>query len=156
MIEIDIPGYRRIRLEHLVLDYNGTIAEDGKLIAGVSDIIRRLSSAVEIHILTADTFGGAFSHLHGLPCRCEIIPAENQGEAKSRYVVKLGRDSVCAVGNGRNDLIMLKEAALGIAVVQKEGAWAETVASAQVVCTDIIWALELLLNPLRLIATLRS
>jgi soluble P-type ATPase len=51
---------------------------------------------------------------------------------------------------------MLKEAALGIAVVQEEGAFAETLMSADVVCTNIVSALGLLTNPLRLIATLRS
>ena len=56
----------------------------------------------------------------------------------------------------RNDRLMLKEAALGIAVILKEGASAESVAAADVVCTDIVAALELLQNPLRLIATLRT
>ena len=35
MIAIDIPGYKKIELAHLVLDYNGTLAIDGKLIDGV-------------------------------------------------------------------------------------------------------------------------
>ena len=36
MIEIDIPGYKTLHLEHLVLDYNGTLAVDGVLIDGVA------------------------------------------------------------------------------------------------------------------------
>ena len=31
MIEISIPGYKHLQLKHLVLDYNGTIALDGRL-----------------------------------------------------------------------------------------------------------------------------
>jgi soluble P-type ATPase len=50
---------------------------------------------------------------------------------------------------------MLKEAALGIVVILKEGAATDTVASADIVCTDIVSALELLQNQSRLIATLR-
>jgi soluble P-type ATPase len=51
---------------------------------------------------------------------------------------------------------MLKASALGVAVIQGEGAAFETLASADVVCTDIRSALSLLSNPMRLIATLRS
>jgi soluble P-type ATPase len=60
------------------------------------------------------------------------------------------------MGNGRNDRLMLKASALGIVVLQGEGAAFETIASADVLCTDILSALSLLSNPLRLIATLRS
>lgn len=34
MVEIDIPGFRTLRLEHLVLDVNGTLALAGGLLAG--------------------------------------------------------------------------------------------------------------------------
>ena len=61
-----------------------------------------------------------------------------------------------AVGNGRNDRLMLKEAALGIAVLQAEGAAAEALLAADVVAPDILAALDLLLAPEGLIATLRS
>jgi len=35
LIQIDIPGLGALSLQHLVLDYNGTIAFDGSLIQGV-------------------------------------------------------------------------------------------------------------------------
>ena len=38
MIEIDVPGFGALRLEHLVLDYNGTLACDGMLLEGVHEI----------------------------------------------------------------------------------------------------------------------
>lgn len=43
MIKIDIPGRETIEIEHVVLDYNGTIALDGQLIAGAAERIRELS-----------------------------------------------------------------------------------------------------------------
>jgi soluble P-type ATPase len=52
--------------------------------------------------------------------------------------------------------MMLAAAALGIAVVQKEGAATETLSAADVVVSDIRSALDMLLFPKRLIATLRS
>jgi soluble P-type ATPase len=51
---------------------------------------------------------------------------------------------------------MLKKAALSIAVIQKEGSALTTLKNANIVCTDIKDALELLINPQRLIATLRD
>jgi soluble P-type ATPase len=51
---------------------------------------------------------------------------------------------------------MLKATALGIAVILEEGASRDTLLAADVVCSRIVSALELLRNPLRLTATLRS
>jgi hypothetical protein len=42
MIEISIPGFGNLTIEHLVLDYNGTIAFDGELIDGVKDLLQIL------------------------------------------------------------------------------------------------------------------
>jgi soluble P-type ATPase len=51
---------------------------------------------------------------------------------------------------------MLAKAALGICVSLEEGAAVETINSADVICPSVLSALGLLLNPLRLTATLRS
>jgi len=156
MLTIDIPGFRRLQLRHLVLDYNGTVACDGALITGVSSRLEQLSHQLEIHVLTADTFGTVAGEIAALPCRLSIIPPHHQAQAKMDYVVGLGPDQVVGVGNGRNDQLMLGCAALGLAVIQCEGASALTLQRGDVVVTDILAALDLLLNPRRLIATLRG
>ena len=156
MLEIDVPGYRKFRLDHLVLDYNGTLACDGGRMDGVRESLRALSDRLEIHVLTADTFGKAESELEGVPCTLSILPIDEQDAGKRDYVRELGADVTAAVGNGRNDRLMLKEAALGISVIQAEGAAVETLMSGDVVCCSILDAFDLLLNPLRLVATLRS
>jgi len=51
---------------------------------------------------------------------------------------------------------MLSAAAVGVALIQREGACAKTLMSADVVCIDILDALQLLHEPRRLVATLRS
>lgn len=156
MITIDIPGFRNLNLEHLVMDYNGTLAVDGMLLPGVAGVLRRLAENISIHVITADTFGLVREQLKGLPVDITITPITAQDEAKLLYILQLGADSVVAIGNGRNDQKMLTAAALGIAVIQSEGTAAETLASADVICPDILDALELLHNQKRLIATLRS
>jgi soluble P-type ATPase len=84
-----------------------------------------------------------------------VLPAERQDVGKLAYIERLGARKTACIGNGRNDRLMLKEAALGIAVVQGEGAASETLLAADVVCPDILSALALLRDPLRLKATLR-
>ncbi len=156
MLEINIPGYKILRFEYLVLDYNGTIACDGMLIDRVNDRLLTLSKDLKIHILTADTFEKAQSELVDIPCELSILPINDQDKAKFEYVQRLGLDSTVCIGNGRNDRLMLKDALLGIAVVLEEGAAIETLDAADLVCTNVCSALDLLLNPLRLVATLRS
>jgi len=155
-MRIEIPGYGELALNHLVLDYNGTLAVDGKLIDGVKDALIKLSESLSLHVLTADTFGIAKEGLEGIPCQLTILPKDNQQRGKLRFVEDLSAGQVAAIGNGRNDQLMLKESALGIAVILEEGASVQALQSADVVCPSIVSALELLLNPLRLTATLRS
>lgn len=156
MIEIQIPGLHRLCLEHVVCDYNGTLALDGDLLLEVRESLDALAERVQVHVITADTFGQAKDRLAGLPVNVTIIPAEAQDLAKLDFVTKLGNKRVMAIGNGRNDCKMLAAAAIGVALIQREGACAAAVMSADVVCTHILDALELLLQPKRLIATLRS
>ena len=156
MISIDVPGFRKLDLRHLVLDYNGTLALDGRLLPGVAEKLSQLARHIQIHVITADTFGLARSELVALPLTVTIAPAEGQAQAKRQFVSGLGADTVVAIGNGRNDREMLDAAALGMALLQREGAAAETIAAADLVCASVLDALDLLSHPERLIATLRS
>jgi len=156
MITIDIPGWGPLRLEHVVLDYNGTLAVGGNLLPGVAERLRRLSTDLAVHVLTADTFGKVREEMVGIPCRLSVLPPGGQDRAKLEYVQRLNADRVCAIGNGRNDRRMIEAAALGIAVILGEGAAAATMEAADVVCRSIEDALDLLLHPLRLTATLRT
>lgn len=156
MLTIDVPGFKRFQLQYLVLDFNGTLAEDGKLIEGVDRQFESLSQSLEIHVITADTFGRAQEQLQGLPCKLRILSAGGEDLAKASFIRQLGATHSAAIGNGRNDRLMIKEAALGIAVLQNEGAASETISNADIMCYSIIDALNFFTNPQRLIATLRS
>ncbi len=156
MQTFDIPGWKKPEIAFLVFDYNGTLAVDGILLEGVAGQLRLLAKTFEIHVVTADTFGKAAAELKGLPCTLKILPKANQAEAKRDYVRKLGPEKTAAIGNGRNDRLMLREAALGIVLIQREGAAVETVTAADVVCHKVTDALDLFLNPKRLTATLRE
>lgn len=155
-MELAIPGFGTLRLEHLVLDYNGTLALDGRLLPGVKTRLNRLARTLRIHVVTADTFGKARAGLRGLDCRLEILQHGGEDRAKAAYVRWLGRSRVACIGNGRNDRLMLRVAAVGIAVVQAEGASARAVAAADLLVLSVTDALDLFLRPRRLMASLRS
>jgi soluble P-type ATPase len=155
-VRIDIPGFGTLRLEHLVLDYNGTIAVDGSLLPGVRTRLAKLARELEVHIVTADTFGRVRVETRAMKCRLAILAPRRQARAKLAYVRKLGASRTVCIGNGRNDRLMLKAAALGIAVVHEEGASAEALRAADIATRDVRDALDLLRERRRLVATLRD
>jgi len=156
MIEIDVPGFGNLRLQHLVADFNGTLAIDGILLPEVAERLQRLGQALHVHVLTADTQGTARREIDAERATLVVIPEVSQADAKADYVRQLGADEVVAIGNGRNDRKMLRAAALGIAVIQREGGAVEALAHADVVAAGIVDALDMMLSPKRLVATLRS
>lgn len=151
-----IPGNDVIEVKNVVLDYNGTIAIDGKLINGVAPFIEELSSEFNFFVLTADTYGSVIKELADVNCEVVIIDKNNQDLEKLYFVTKLGREKTLCVGNGKNDALMLKEAVLGFAVIQEEGLCVKSLIAADVVCNSVIDVFEILKNPNRLKATLRN
>jgi soluble P-type ATPase len=156
MIKVDIPGFKSLDLEHLVLDFNGTLACDGDLLPEVAERLNHLASMLTVHVITADTFGKVEAQLNGVRCRISILRGNEQDKGKLSYVTQLGADHTVSIGNGRNDRLMLGAAALGIVVLLQEGAAIQSLMAADIICKDILSALDLLTHPLRLIATLRS
>lgn len=155
MISIDIPGHRRLELEYLVLDVNGTIATGGVLVPGVAEAVEALGGVVQVVTITADTHGTAHRLREGLGIDVHVIEAGSESQAKLEFVRSLGAGAVVAVGNGANDVLMLSEAALGIAVVGGEGASVEALQAADIVTVGVLDALALLAQPARVAATLR-
>ncbi len=156
MIKIDIPGHGILSLEYLVMDYNGTLALDGKLFIGLEELLNKLSQNLQLHVITADTFGQVAENMKNVKCNLHIIGKENQGHQKQAYVENLDATKVCAIGNGVNDALMLQVAALGVALIQTEGANVKTLINADIVSISIFDALGLLLHPKRLVASLRE
>lgn len=155
-MRIEIPGQGRLDIEHVVLDMNGTLALDGTVADGVAERLASLQGLVHVVVLTADTHGGAGRLRDTLGLETVVLAPGNEAEQKSQFLMNLGVEKTVAVGNGSNDRLMLKESAIGICVVGAEGASLPAVLAADIVCTDICDALDLLLRPRRLAATLRA
>ncbi|NKE04492.1 HAD family hydrolase [Mesobacillus selenatarsenatis] len=154
MLSLNIPGRGPFTIHHLVLDFNGTIAFNGELIPGVAERIMLLSKEMEIHVITADTNGTVARQCTGLPVSVQILHSDNHTGEKGEFVH--GLDGVICMGNGANDEAMFEEADLAIAVAGREGCATATLLKSDVIIEDINDGLDLLLNPKRMIATLRK
>lgn len=156
MISVDIPGKGKLTLKNVVLDFNGTIALDGLILPGVEERLNRLSTTLDIYVLTADTFGSVQTACSSINGKVEIISGPLGAPEKLHFIENLGASESVAIGNGTNDRLMLASAALGIAVIGHEGASVKALNTADVVVANINSGLDLLLNSKRLVATLRG
>ncbi len=154
-MNIDIPGLGPIELRNMVTDYTGTLSASGRLIGGTSERIRQISGSMEIYVLTADTFGTAASELKGLPVKIIKLKEGSEDIQKEEFVKRLGPETVIALGNGNNDRLMLRRAKIGIAIMEAEGCACSAIHDADIVVRSIIDALDMLLEPLKIKATLR-
>jgi len=155
MLEVDIPGFGQVRLQHLAADFTGTLSVRGRLVPGVRELLNEVATILDVHVLTADTFGMARSELAGVRCVVHILEGEDEERQKEEYVHKLGEETVVALGNGNNDRKMLKAARIGIAVCLKEGCSVNAASAADILVTSATDALELLLHEKSMKATLR-
>jgi soluble P-type ATPase len=155
MVKVEIPGYGLLELEHFVTDFSGTLSEDGGVLPGVREKLNELSSKLKIHVLTSDTFDRAEEELNGVNCILHVLKGEGHVFQKEKYVTDLGADRVVALGNGNNDANMLRVAKLGICVCLKEGCSIDALTASKIFVLSPSDAIDLLLYPKRLIATLR-
>lgn len=153
MLNLNIPGRAPLEINHLVLDFNGTIAIDGELISGVVERISRLSEQLEIHIITADTNGSVTKQCSELPVTIKILRSADHTNEKGEFV--RGLEGTICIGNGANDAGMFEEADLAIAVFGKEGCATSTLLKSDMTVHHIHDALDSLLKANRIIATLR-
>ncbi len=155
-MQLIISGSDPIELKYLLLDFNGTIAFDGQILPGVSSFLEEISKRLDIFVLTADTFGTALAQCLSLPVTLHCLKSEDHTDEKGAFVNQLGSEHVVAMGNGQNDVEMLKNSKIGIGIFGKEGCATSILKVADLIVPDICLGLELLIYQKRLIATLRK
>ncbi len=159
MIHLDIPGFGAREIVTVISDYSGTHAFGGALRPGVKARLAALAERVGVHIVTSDTFGTAERELDGLPVTLRMLAGEGHDEQKRAYALEHDPTHVAAFGNGRNDRLLLhavREAGgLAIAVDNGEGCATDAILAAHVLVHGSENALDLLLDPSRITATLR-
>ncbi|NLB52127.1 MAG: ATPase P [Syntrophomonadaceae bacterium] len=157
MITIDIPGKSQpINITTVLLDLNGTVACDGCLIEGVAERIAKLKEKVDVFLLTADTFGCGLQIAETLGIDFLKVGYLDGNKDKKEFLHRFAASDVAAIGNGVNDFSMLEEAGLSIIIIGPEGCSVKALTRADIAASSINDALDLLLHPMRIRATLRS
>jgi P-type E1-E2 ATPase len=156
MVSIDIPGKGKMNIENLVLDFNGTIAYDGNIKNGIRGKIQRVHEmGINIYILTADTYHQAAEQCKDMPVTLEIFDVDNAALSKREIVNNIDSKLTMTIGNGNNDVEMFEESILSVAVIGDEGCAVKAIFAADIITNNIDDAIDLLLNPHRIKATLR-
>lgn len=155
-MKVEIPGYKELNLEYLVLDYNGTIAVDGMIPQSVKERLEILAKEFQIYVVTADTHGNARKSCEGLPVEIYTFPSSDAAGSKKKIVEELGSENCVCLGNGRNDVQMLRVAGLSVAVMDVEGMYGKLAMESDICVRSMEEGLDLLRNEKRLIATLRG
>ena len=156
MRKVKIPSYKNINIKYIIFDYNGTLAVDGVVKDEIKNKLVKLKDKFDIYVLTADTYGNAKKGLEGLDVNFHIISKENGTVDKVDFIKKLGQKSCIAFGNGSNDCLMVKEAEIGICILEQEGCSVNTLMNSDLVVKNIEDGINMILNPERLVATLRK
>jgi soluble P-type ATPase len=158
MIELTIPGRPSLAIHHLVCDVEGTLTLDGRFRDDLFRTLIGLQDRLTIHLITVDSMGLQDHIDQRLNIKAFRIKRDSEiGEAaqKAAFIESLNADHVIAIGQGADDAEMLKAAALGISVLSPEGLSPQTLMAADLLVPDVAQALEAILNPLRIVNSLR-
>ena len=128
---------------------------DGILAPGLKERFRKLKELAKVVVLTADTYGTVKKQCEPLGIEVQTFPCANAAACKEKIVNSM-TGGICCIGNGYNDMKMFAAAALRIAVLGKEGLYPGLLALSDVLVFTPEDALDLLLKPDRLRATLRT
>lgn len=156
MIELNIPGYKKINIDNIVFDYNGTLAVDGRLMESIKEKLIEISKYVKPYIITADTFGTVRKNFEDIDVEIKIISKENGSIDKLNLIKQLGANSTIAVGNGNNDELMLRESVIGVSILGSEGLSTKALLASDIIINDIKDIFDMIINKKKMIATLRK
>lgn len=149
MIILHRPGQPNIEIECLLIDYEGSLAIDGRVHPKAKDKINLLSKRIKIYILAKDEKEKVEERLKNVKAEVFFLQEGQATMEKLELLKRVGPERTVAIGNGTDDVSLLEEAILSICVIGKEGASGEALKKADLVVTDVINGLDFLLKPLR-------
>lgn len=154
-MRLDIPNKGNYDIKNIALDYNGTLATDGEIEESTLKLLSNLAKKFNIYILSADTHGSITKKLKEMPFEVIVVSSENGQKDKADFIKQIGAEETIAIGNGNIDILMFREAIVSIGIMGSEGIAVKALLEADIVVENIRTALNLIENPLRIIATLR-
>ncbi len=157
-IAIKIPWGEKYTIENVVFDLNGTLATNGIIAETTGDLLKELAQQAKIYIITADTHNTAEQLKEEIGAFAEIfvLKSDEHDLEKARFVHTLGFRETVTLGNGANDLKMVEEGILSFGVMAGEGVYAPLLSKVDIVVHNVDHAIEMLLNPMKIVATIRT
>jgi len=154
MISIQRPGMETLDIHFVLLDFEGTLAMDGRVHPKAKDKVNLLSKRVTVYILTKSSKEKVEETLKKMKAEILSMTEGDSSQQKLDVLQRLGPHQTAVIGNGFDDVQIMEQAGLGMCVIGKEGSSPEAVAKADLVVTSVLDALDFLLRPLRQGATL--
>jgi soluble P-type ATPase len=149
MISIQRPGMESLDIHFVLIDFEGTLAMDGRVHPKAKDKVNLLSKRVTITILTKSNREEVEETLRKMRAEILYVTEGDSSQQKLNALQRLGAHQTAVIGNGLDDVRIMEQAGLGMCVIGKEGASAEAMAKADLVVTHVLDALDFLLKPLR-------
>lgn len=150
-MRIEIPGVKTLELKNIFIDYNGTIAKNGKPYEGILEILDELAQSFNVFIITGDTFGHVATYFEQSHVQVLIAyTADEKYDVVSKYKETL------TIGNGSIDYKMFMISDLSFCVIGDEGASFKAMSHADIIVKDIFHVIEMILEPKKIIATLKE
>ncbi len=148
-----VPGVGELELDTIIFDLNGTLTVRGMLSQGVAERLQRLKNFGYTCVLfSGDQRGNAQKLAQEL--RILFVPTKDT-EAKRVAAQKYDKEHTVAIGNGRIDIGVFENAKVRIGTLQAEGVHTVILAHIDILVPSIMDALDLLLDPDSLAATMR-
>jgi len=154
MISIQRPGMESLDIHFVLIDFEGTLAMDGRVHPKAKDKVNLLSKRATIYILTKSNREKVEETLTKMKVEILYLTEGDSSQQKLNVLQRLGSHQTAVIGNGLDDVRIMEQAGLGMCVIGKEGSSAEAMAKADLVVSNVLDALDFLLKPLRQRATL--
>ena len=154
MISIQRPGMEDLDIHFVLIDFEGTLAMDGRVHPKAKDKVNLLSKRATIYILTKSNREKVEETLRKMKAEILYVAEGDSSQQKLNVLQRLGPHQTAVIGNGLDDGQIMEQAGLGMCVIGIEGSSAEAMAKADLVVTHVLDALDFLLKPLRQRATL--
>jgi len=147
-------GVGEIELTNIILDLNGTLAINGKLVEGVKNRLVKLKQmGFNLYLFTGDQRGNAIDLASEISIKVQKATTSDEKEA---LTMKLETEKTVAIGNARIDIGTFKSCKLRIGTLQAEGIHTEILPYIDILVPSINDALDLLINSDVFNATMRK
>lgn len=149
MIILQRPGQSPLDIEFVLLNFEGTLATDRRVHPKAKDKLNLLSKRCKIYILAKGEQEAIWAVLKKVKAELVYLTEGQVSQGKLDLLRQVGAARTVAIGNGVDDVAMIEEAGLGICIIGVQGTSAQAIRKADVVFTDILYALDFLLKPMR-------